>query len=137
MRSLPAADSTTFLSNASHLRSYNSPAASSSPATLHPRRPPPKPLFPLAALVITDEASPFALRSARSSFRGQQCTTGALLAPRGREGAAGGGRHRQVVGGAGGVLHPRAGHRPRAVPVRPRGVPRPLVRRRRRQPGRG
>jgi hypothetical protein len=30
---------------------------------------------------------------------------------------------------------PRAGHRPRTVPVRPRGVPRPMVRRRRHQPG--
>ena len=33
---------------------------------------------------------------------------------------------------AGGVLHPRAGHRPRTVSVRPRRVPRPVVRRRRR-----
>ena len=47
----------------------------------------------------------------------------------------GGGRHRQALGGAGGVLHPRAGHRPRAVSVRPRRVPRPVVRRRRHQPG--
>jgi hypothetical protein len=46
----------------------------------------------------------------------------------------GGGRHRQTVGGAGGVLHPRAGHRPRTVPVRPRRVPGPLVRRRRQLP---
>src|SRR4029453_14885900 len=105
MRSLPAADSTTFLSNASHLRSYNSPAASSSPATLHPRRPPTKPLFPLAALVITDEASPFALRSARSSFGGQQCTTGALLAPRGGEGARGVACTPKCAG-AGGKYHP-------------------------------
>jgi hypothetical protein len=40
----------------------------------------------------------------------------------GRE-AAGGGRHRQALGGPGGLLHPRAGHRPRGVPVRPRRVP--------------
>ena len=32
--------------------------------------------------------------------------------------------------GPGGVLHPRAGHRPRAVPVRPRRVARPVERRR-------
>ena len=37
------------------------------------------------------------------------------LAPtKARRAAAGGGRHRQAVGGAGGVLHPRAGHRPRS-----------------------
>jgi hypothetical protein len=48
--------------------------------------------------------------------------------------AAGGGRHRQAVGGPGGLLHPRAGHRPRGVPVRPRRVPGPLVRRRREKP---
>ena len=42
----------------------------------------------------------------------------------------GGGRHRQALGGPGGLLHPRAGHRPRGVSVRPRRVPRPLVRRR-------
>src|SRR5215213_8895810 len=36
------------------------------------------------------------------------------LAETGRD-AAGGGRYREAVGGAGGVLHPRAGYRPRAV----------------------
>jgi TrwC relaxase len=71
----------------------------------------------------------------RNLFRGQQCTRGAFAgANEGGEAAAGGGGHRQVVGGAGGVLHPRAGLRPRAISVRSRGVPRPLVRRRRQQP---
>ena len=49
----------------------------------------------------------------------------------------GGGRHRQALGRSGGVLHPRAGHRPRGVPVRPRRVPRPVVRRRRQRLGAG
>jgi hypothetical protein len=34
---------------------------------------------PARALVITDEASPFALRLTRNSFRGQQCTDGACV----------------------------------------------------------
>jgi hypothetical protein len=54
----------------------------------------------------------------------QGCVAGAN---EGEEDAAGGGRHRQALGGAGGVLHSRAGHRPRTVPVWPRRVPRPLV----------
>jgi hypothetical protein len=45
---------------------------------------------PARALVITDEASPFALRSTRNSFRGEQCTKGAFArANDGEEGAAG------------------------------------------------
>jgi hypothetical protein len=59
------------------------------------------------------------------------CVAGANEGGRERRG---GGRHHQVVGGSGGVLHPRAGHRPRAVPVRTRRVPRPVVRRRRHHP---
>jgi hypothetical protein len=47
----------------------------------------------------------------------------------GRE-RSGGGRHRETVGGAGGVLYPRARHRPPAVLVRARGVSRPVLRRR-------
>src|SRR5829696_7417908 len=46
----------------------------------------------------------------------------------------GGSRHRQALGRPGGLLHPRAGHRPRAVSVRPRRESRPVVRRRRRHP---
>jgi hypothetical protein len=82
-------------------------------------------------LAITDEASP-----ARSTLHPsdprtamhQGCVAGANG---GEEAAAGGGRHREAGGGQGGLLHPRAGRQPRAVPVRPRRVPRPLVRRRR------
>src|SRR5215211_4054898 len=43
-----------------------------------------------AALAITDEASPFALRSTRKLFRGEQCTRGAFArANEGEEGAVG------------------------------------------------
>src|SRR5512132_4499519 len=59
--------------------------------------------------------------SLQTIFRGEQCTRGALLAPTKAGGERrGGGRHRQALGRAGGVLHPRAGHRPPAVPVWPR-----------------
>src|SRR5829696_7056893 len=48
--------------------------------------------------------------------RGEQCTRGAFArANEGGREAAGGGRHRQALYGAGGVLHPRAGHRPPGV----------------------
>ena len=58
----------------------------------------------------------------------QGCVAGAND---GEEAAGRWGRHRQAHGGPRGVLHPRAGHRPRAVPFRPRRVPRSLVRRQR------
>jgi hypothetical protein len=89
----------------------------------------------LLLLVIAFRMLASGLLSSQTIFRGEQCTTGAFArANDGGRGAAGGGRHRQAVGGAGGVLHPRAGHRPPTVPVWPRGVPRAVVRRRRRLP---
>src|SRR5215204_2635338 len=60
----------------------------------------------IAALAITDEASPFALRSTRNHPRRamhQGCVAGANDGGRQRQS---GGRHRQTLGRPGGVLHP-------------------------------
>ena len=87
------------------------------------------------SLPIPRSGSASTLHSVLHHFSEEQCTTGALLAPSKAGGTRrGGGRHRQALGRAGGVLHPRAGHRPRAVSVRPRRVPGPLVWRRRHVP---
>ena len=72
-------------------------------------------------LAITDEASPFALRSTRNRPR-RAMHQGCVRSRQRRRGRQrqGGGRHRQALDWAGGLLHPRAGHRPRSVSVRPR-----------------
>ena len=51
----------------------------------------------------------------------QGCVAGASEGGGGER--RGGGRHRQALSRPRGVLHPRAGHRPRTVPVWPRRVP--------------
>jgi hypothetical protein len=85
----------------------------------------------------TDDDCRSALRSTRNHPRSNAPRVRSLAPTTARRQRRGGGRHRQVVGGSGGLLHPRAGHRPRGVPVWPRRVPRPLVRRRRHHPGAG
>jgi hypothetical protein len=66
----------------------------------------------------------------RNHFLGRAMHHGCVAgANRGGGQRPGGGRHRQAIGGAGGLLHPRAGHRRRAVLVRPRRVPGKVVRR--------
>jgi conjugative relaxase-like TrwC/TraI family protein len=54
------------------------------------RQPPRSLLSPYKRLAITDEASPFALRSTRNSFRGEQCTTGAFARANDGGGGSGG-----------------------------------------------
>ena len=94
--------------------------------------------LPLAATqlqLITLACSPRYTRPANFSEESNAPGVRSLAPTKAGRERRGGGRHRQALGGAGGVLHPRAGHRPRAVSVRPRRVPRPVVRRRRHQPG--
>jgi len=55
--------------------------------TASPTLPPTEPSAPARALVITDEASPFALRSTRNSFRGEQCAEARLHVERCRAAA--------------------------------------------------
>ena len=74
---------------------------------------------PSHELVITLDPEPLALRSTRNRPR-RAMHQGWVRSRQRRRGGKrrGGGRHRQAVSGPGALLHPRAGHRPRSVPVR-------------------
>src|SRR5215208_6333294 len=90
VRSHLAAGSTRISSNASYLMEPATCCCDQLISYPSPRLPQNQPLLPLVPLAITDEASPLALRSPQTIFRGEQCTTGALLAPaKARRGAAG------------------------------------------------
>ena len=81
VRSHLAAGSTRISSNASYLMEPATCCCDQLISYPSPRLPQNQPLLPLVPLAITDEASPLALRSPQTIFRGEQCTTGALLAP--------------------------------------------------------